>query len=146
MVNRRSIFISLLMVFTASIFSNCSSPTHKGAEVYEKNCAGCHGGQMQGASASALIKVVMKHGNDRNSILNTIRDGIPSTEMVKWRGTLSDKDIEDVTDYIIQVRENPQTVKVEEKPLKVETKLYKLNIERIISSGLNAPWGFEFVD
>ena len=138
---------SVLVAIACYVLSGCSTPKNRGEEVYKANCTGCHGAQLQGASASALIKLVMKHGSDRNSLLKTIRDGIPNTEMIKWDSTISDKDIEAVTDFILQVRENPQTVKVEDKPLQVETKLYKLRIERIISSGFTSnPWGLEFVD
>ena len=139
--------LSRLLVFIVCFaIAGCSAPKNHGDEVYKANCAGCHGAQLQGGAASALTKVVMKHGSDRSSILKTIREGIPSTEMMKWDSTLSNNDIEAVTDYILQVRADPQTVKVEDKPLQVETKLYKLKIERIISSGLNGPWGIEFVD
>jgi hypothetical protein len=50
--------------------------------------------QLQGSTASALIKETLKYGNDRNSIINNIRNGIPATEMIRWDSTLPDDDIE----------------------------------------------------
>ncbi len=139
--------IFFLIASTLFALSNCSAPINKhGEEVYKKNCAGCHGRQLQGSVASALIKETLKYGNDRNSIIKTIRNGIPYTEMIKWDSLLSDQDIEAITDYILVVRENPKTVKTDIKPLKIETKLYKLNIERLITEGIDGPWGIEFVD
>jgi glucose/arabinose dehydrogenase len=116
-----------------------------GAKVYATYCAGCHGAQLQGSAATALIKKNWQHGGDRASILKTIRDGVPGTEMVKWGAVLSEKDLALVTDYIVQAQTAP-VVKATEKPLTVETKLYKLNIERVVTEGLKGPWGMEFVD
>jgi len=148
----KSSFVSagyvIFLLVAAFMLSGCSAPVDKrhGEEVYKKNCAGCHGHQLQGSTASALIKETLKYGSDRNSIINNISNGIPETEMIRWDSTLSDDDIEAVSDYILAVRESPQTVKTDVKPLKIETKLYKLNIERLITQGLNGPWGIEFVD
>jgi cytochrome c553 len=119
----------------------CSASSDRGEKVYKSNCAGCHGAQMQGSKASALVKQTLKYGNDRNSILKTIRDGIPNTEMVKFSASLSNSEIEEVTDYILEVRQSPQAAKVDLKPLQVSTKHYKLKIERLITQGLNGPWG-----
>lgn len=117
-----------------------------GEEVYRSYCAGCHGGQMQGSVATALIKKDWKHGSDRNSIIKTIRDGVPDTVMAKWGSILSAKQIEAVTDFIIKAQTSPELAKQAAKPLTVSTKHYKLKIEKLITTGVNGPWGFDFVD
>ncbi|OMP74944.1 PQQ-dependent sugar dehydrogenase [[Flexibacter] sp. ATCC 35208] len=117
-----------------------------GDEVYRKYCAGCHGGQLQGGAATALIKPTWKFGNDRASILHTIRTGIPKTEMIKWQGVIPDADIQAVTDYILKAQHSPQIVKKEKKPLLVKTKLYSLRIQELITRGITDPYGIEFVN
>lgn len=117
-----------------------------GDQIYKNYCAGCHGGQLQGASATALIKDSWKHGSDRASILRTIRNGVPKTEMIKWSGVLPDKDIEAVVDYIVKAQHSPQIVKKEKKPLVVKTSLYTLRIQELITRGIKDPYGIEFVD
>lgn len=138
----------MIGIVAAGLFSltYCSTSNTRGAEVYQQNCAGCHGHQLQGASASSLLKETLKYGNDRQSISEVIRNGIPMTQMVSWDSTFSEKDREAVTDYILAVREDPKTVKTDVKPLTIETKLYKLNIERVITEGIDGPWGIEFAD
>lgn len=126
-------------------FSRCATPPNHGEEVYKNNCTGCHGAQLQGSVSPSLTEN-LKHGNDRDAILQTIRNGIPGSQMIKWAGVLPDKDIEAVTDYILEVRKSPDAIKQEEKPLQVQTKLYKLNIEKLITKGLDGPWGIEFID
>jgi glucose/arabinose dehydrogenase len=66
--------------------------------------------------------------------------------MAKWEGTLSAKEIEAVTDFILKAQESPEVVKKNEQPLTVATKEYTLRIEKLITQGLNSPWGIEFVD
>ena len=75
--------VPVLLVFPADSFAQT------GETVYATYCAGCHGAQLQGSVAPPLIKKDWKHGSDRNSILNTIRNGVPQTEMMKWEGVLS---------------------------------------------------------
>jgi glucose/arabinose dehydrogenase len=141
----RLIFL-VVFIIVSLVLTYCSRESQPGELAYKNKCAGCHGGQLQGGAASALIKETLKYGNDRGSILKNIRNGIPNTEMMKFSGILSDREIEDVTDYILEVRESPQTVIVDVKPLQLNTKHYKLNIEKLITQGLDGPWGIEFVD
>ncbi|MEI9920860.1 MAG: PQQ-dependent sugar dehydrogenase [Bacteroidota bacterium] len=117
-----------------------------GEQVYKNYCTGCHGAQLQGSIATALIKTDWKHGGDRASIIKTIANGVPNTEMAKWSGMLTAKDIEAVTDYILAAQANSSVAKEEAKPLDIQTKLYKLKIEKLITEGLVIPYGIEFVD
>ena len=138
--------ISAFLIIIASIFfPKCSAPANQGAIVYKNNCAGCHGAELQG-SVSPSLTGTLKHGDVRESILQTIRNGIPGTQMIKWSGALSDSDINAVADFILEVRKSPNSIKSQEQPLQVQTKLYNLNIEKLITHGLEGPWGIEFID
>ncbi|NID10911.1 PQQ-dependent sugar dehydrogenase [Fibrivirga algicola] len=117
-----------------------------GQIVYKNYCAGCHGAQLKGSAGPALIKKEWKHGGDRASLLTTIRNGIPSTEMSKFDGVLSAKEIEAVTDFILNAQTSPELVRKTDLPLHVDTKRYKLRIEKLVTEGLLSPWGIEFVD
>ena len=117
-----------------------------GKQVYNSYCAGCHGAELQGGAASPLIKKEWKHGGSRKSILHTVRNGIPGTEMAKWTGTLSDKQIQAVTDFILVAQKKSTAKTASVKPLTVQTSLYKLRIEKLVTSKLQTPWGIEFVD
>ncbi len=136
------LLFSVVLLLAAAF--HCSA--QNGQVVYKNYCAGCHGAQLKGSAGPALIKKEWKHGGDRNSLLRTIRHGIPSTEMMKFEGVLSAKEIEAVTDFILNVQTAPELVKKAELPLQVDTKLYKLKIEKLITEGLTSPWGIEFVD
>lgn len=134
--------ITLIVIIAIPLFT----VSQTGRQVYESYCAGCHGAQMQGGAASPLIKKEWKQGGSRKSISNTIRNGIRGTEMASWKGTLAEKQIHAVTDLIIAAQKKPLAKKETVKPLIVQTKEYKLKIEKLVSSNLHTPWGIEFVD
>lgn len=135
-----------LLLFGALLALPLYSSAQTGEVVYKTYCAGCHGAQLQGSVGPALIKKDWKHGGDRNSILKTIQNGVPSTEMIKWEGVLSARQIEDVTDFILKAQTSPEIVRKLELPLEIKTKLYSLRIEKLVTEGLKTPWGIEFVD
>ena len=141
-LNYRLLFIGIISTLFTSVYSLAQT----GERVYKTYCAGCHGAGLQGSIAPALLKKDWKHGGDRNSILNTIRNGIPFTEMMKFDGVLSARQIEAVTEYILKAQTSPEMVRTNELPLQINTKLYSLRIEKLVTEGLKGPWGIEFVD
>jgi hypothetical protein len=63
---------------------------------------------MQGTAAgSALIKTDWEFGSDKKSLLRSIGKGIPGTTMIGWKGVLSAKQLELLTDYILQAQKTP---------------------------------------
>jgi glucose/arabinose dehydrogenase len=137
----------ILAINQSGFTQNKPASTKDGALAYQTYCAGCHGKQLEGGASASLLSKELKHGVDRKSILSTIRNGVPGTEMIKWSGVITDKEIGAVTDYILAVRKSPELAKVKtEKPSIVNTKHYKLKIERLVTQGIERPWGITFVD
>ncbi|GAB4024778.1 PQQ-dependent sugar dehydrogenase [Spirosoma koreense] len=130
----------------AALFMPLYADAQTGERIYKTYCAGCHGAQLQGSAGPALIKKQWKHGGDREALLRTIRLGIPSTEMSRYEGVLAANEIEAVTDFILNAQTATDMVKKPDLPLVVDTKDYKLRIERLVTQGLSGPWGIEFVD
>lgn len=76
----------------------------RGTEIYDAQCAACHGVQGEGGVGPAL--------NDRNLLKSThdevffslIRSGVPGTQMPAWSvdfgGPLTDEDVRDVVAFI----------------------------------------------
>ena len=141
-----NLYFKLLLIAILSITISVNSSGQSGRQLYTNYCGGCHGAQLQGSRASPLVKKTWMNGGDRNSILKSIRNGIQGTEMVKWEGILSTNEIEAVTDYIINMQAKPIGKNETRKPLTVDTKLYKLKIEKVFTQGINTPWGIEFID
>ncbi|MCB0649155.1 MAG: cytochrome c [Saprospiraceae bacterium] len=86
------------------LFAATGLKAQKAKQTYMSFCAGCHGANLQGGVASALIKKDWKHGGDRDSLIKTIRDGIPNTTMLSWKAAIPAKDIEAIADFILQAQ------------------------------------------
>src|SRR3954469_1899723 len=90
-----------VLVFCGILLSLIRSTQAQQAEVlYKTYCGGCHGGNLEGNSAPALIKTKWVHGAGRSSIFRNIKAGIPHTEMVGWSNVLKDNQIKALVDFI----------------------------------------------
>jgi mono/diheme cytochrome c family protein len=99
-----------------------------GKQIYDANCAGCHGPRAQGAvKAGIAISIIAEqggkqppdltdaqwdHGSSDAEIFGVIKKGVPPTMMAGWEGTLSDTQIWSVIDYMRALAKDP-TLKVE---------------------------------
>lgn len=135
---------TVVIVITSAV--SYPALAQSGSEIYATYCAGCHGASLKGTAAgSSLMSSALKHGAEKAAIINSISKGIPSTTMVSWSGALSGEEIEAVADYILKAQSSP-SVATTERPSVVDTRLYKLKVEEVVTTGLSGAWGIEFVD
>jgi high-affinity iron transporter len=87
-----------------------SGDTALGAQVFEANCATCHGpnGQGDGPAGAGLqpppatfTDAEWKYGGDLASVKRTIENGVPGTSMIAWKGALTDAEIDAVAQHEI---------------------------------------------
>ena len=81
----------------------------RGGEIYRKNCVVCHGqrGDGRGPASKSLNpgpKDFRRSTIGRNQVVEVIRSGIRGTSMVGFNKTLSEKDIQDVGEYVYRFR------------------------------------------
>ncbi len=82
--------------------------TGKVDELYQTNCAACHGAKMEGGLGSSLIDDEWLHGDSDDAIAKSIREGFPELGMVPWAETLDDQQIRSL---VILIREQTQLSK-----------------------------------
>lgn len=116
-----------------------------GETIYKSYCAGCHGSELQGNTATKLIKTDWQYGRGKGAIERNIRFGIPSTEMIAWGTVLKDEEIDAVTEYIVVSQEVPPNTP-RPIPERLTTGDYVLKVEKLVGTGINTPWAIEFVD
>ncbi|MGC1240604.1 MAG: PQQ-dependent sugar dehydrogenase [Chryseosolibacter sp.] len=134
------------IAFLLALFIPCTVLlAQQGENTYKTYCAGCHGSQLQGNTASKLVKTDWQYGRGKGAIVRNIRFGIPSTEMVAWGAVLNDEQINAVADYIVAAQEVPPNA-LRPVPERLTTKDYILKVEKLVSEGLSTPWGIEFTD
>jgi mono/diheme cytochrome c family protein len=98
------LWLGLLLCTVSCSPQKENKPRNRAAEQYLTFCSGCHGQQMEGGSASALIKDVWQYGSDRASLIRVTRDGIPGTEMGQWKVLMTEEQIAAVADYILRAQ------------------------------------------
>jgi glucose/arabinose dehydrogenase len=138
--------LRIFFVFLLLICLKFSAQSQSGSTIYRNYCSGCHGNALQGSSATALIKKNWKHGGEKNSIIKSISNGIPGTEMAKFSTALSGRQIETVTNYIISLQNKTSKAVPAVKSLLLNTKFYQLKVEKLVTRGIKTPMAIEFVD
>lgn len=79
------------------------SSTQKTPRVlYAQLCASCHGSRLEGTKiATSLVDHKWLYGSTRKDIMNNIRQGILTKGMPSWEGTLTAREIESLTGFIL---------------------------------------------
>lgn len=144
------VIFGLGIVFAASYFAQ--NPPSKGREVtklYADKCAGCHGPDMGGGSASSLSDGKWRYGGDDASIARSIRDGHPQAGMPAMRQQLNDADIRALVIYIHERSaeferahtkyNSPSTGTV------VHSEKESFKLEPVMETGLVEPWAIAFL-
>lgn len=100
-------------------------------KLYNTNCSGCHGQQLQ------HFKILKSFKKPVEELANTIKNGNTDAGMVAFGATLSDKQIQDLAQFI-KGYDYDQNFVVEKK----ENKDYEVEV---VIDGLEVPWGMEFL-
>jgi aldose sugar dehydrogenase len=139
------------MVFPASDFAwqNPPSQGREATKLYVENCAGCHGADMSGGSASSLADATWRYGGDDASITRSIRDGHPEAGMPAMRQALNDAEIRALVIYIRERGaefEHAHTRYNSPSPgAIVESEKESFKLDPVIDSGLIEPWAIAFL-
>jgi len=79
-----------------------------GKDIYDKNCMSCHMAGGGGGIGPNFTDDYWIHGAGMNNMIRTINNGVPAKGMISWRGILSEKQIQQVSSYILTLHEtNP---------------------------------------
>jgi len=73
---------------------------------FNKNCAGCHGEDLRGATLGPpLVGDELRYGDSVEELVNSIANGTPGTEMPAWKETMKEQDIYNLALYIAEKRQ-----------------------------------------
>lgn len=83
-----------------------------GKEIYIKNCVACHGQFGEGGIGPNLTDDYWIHGAGIDNVGNTIFYGVTAKGMLAWGPILKEKEIQQVSSYVISLRgTNPPNAK-----------------------------------
>ncbi len=139
---RYTIGAAFAAVFLLSSFLIDPTPPIKTArENYQTYCASCHGEKVE-----AFVDRKWKHGNARSELVASITNGYTNLGMPTWKGVLSDKEVGDMADLILESLKSVDQYKFAGKPTSnifaSEGQTVKLDT---VTKGLDSPWGMAFL-
>ncbi|MCY1720646.1 PQQ-dependent sugar dehydrogenase [Prolixibacteraceae bacterium Z1-6] len=130
----------------ASVFliSYIGALAQDGALLYGKNCAQCHGANLNGGNAASLVDGIWQFGAEDGYQFRNIKFGIAHLGMPSYESTLIDDEIRAIMQYM---KDQANKVGAEKPPLakELETLDYDINVE-IFAEGLEVPWAIDFID
>ena len=116
-----------------------------GEAIYAKHCASCHGRELRGGNAQSMVDGVWQFGSGRGDLVRNTKFGISSRGMPDYKDALTDKQINDVIDYILDSQDR-LGVKRPPVPEQLETRHYDVGVTKWIADGLEVPWSLAFID
>jgi cytochrome c oxidase cbb3-type subunit 3 len=86
------------------------APSSPGKIIYDQQCSICHGKTGKGDTMIAasyphanLTDKEWGYGGTRAELIRSVTDGIPKTPMRGFKGALSEKEIEDVVTFVLEL-------------------------------------------
>jgi glucose/arabinose dehydrogenase len=117
------------------------------ASLFVATCAPCHGTDLAGGRAPSLFAERLLASNDDDTLATKIRDGVPNTAMVAFKGTLDDQQIWQLVAYL-----RTEAANLKDKPvfvpdpnnqlIKSEKQTFRIEV---VAPGLETPWGLAFL-
>lgn len=137
----KSILVILTFFTIATVFAQGEVSFESAAKNYQTYCAGCHGEQMQ-----AFVDRNWKFGNSADSLMATIRGGRADAGMPTFGEVFSEKEIKELSQYILSGIENVDRYWFTEKLVTgvFETKNFSFKLDTVFS-GAEVPWGMAFL-
>ncbi len=109
------------------------------ADLFNDNCAVCHGENLQGAAqGTPLLGVDLVHGDQVTAISQNISTGFAERGMPAWNKVLTEQEIKGLALYIVERRENITMAdmrlssEIEVPTGIISTELYDLRLEVVV--------------
>ncbi len=125
-----------------------AAPRPKVEDLYQQNCASCHGTNFEGGLGTSLSKGYWLHGSSDEDLTRAINQGFPDLGMPPWESSLAP---DQVRSLVVFLREHEQSeaaktaaVPAPKRDRSVVTKYQAYKLETL-TSGLHTPWGLAFL-
>jgi glucose/arabinose dehydrogenase len=136
-------------VFALLLCGFASAQNVKVEEIYSKNCAGCHGANLEGGVGGSLVDGEWKHGSSDEDIYRSIAKGNLPLGMVPWEDTFKPDQIRALVIFFReQEKKNLAKGQVPPKPTSgavTKTELENYRMETVVENGLKNPWAIAFL-
>lgn len=144
--------LGLLVAFcmaSSDARAESSGPGALGAEqTYARFCAACHGADLRGGKVSSLLDDEWRTGGTDAALLAAIRDGIRSSGMPAFGGTMDEARLRALVVYIREkARDAKEPVPRHAEPLPEGARAGELHAWRaeLVAEAFDVPWGMDFL-
>ncbi len=118
------------------------------AQICADLCASCHGVNLTGNAGPNLLDAYWNHGGDDGSILRSIRDGYPESNMPPFGAAFSETELKALVGYLRAQGEAFAAGRIRLPPppkdRTIESQQHAFRLETWISD-LDTPWGIAFL-
>ena len=73
----------------------------RGRAIFQQNCTGCHGKNLEGGIGPNLKDETWIHGGAPDQVVKTITEGVPAKGMLTWGPILGPEKINDVAAFVL---------------------------------------------
>jgi len=95
------LYLAALVGLALNASAACAASDQVAQQLYQNNCAVCHGANMEGSVGPTLLKHKWLHGEPTKANLQkVIADGVPEKGMPSWSSTLKTAEIEALAGYV----------------------------------------------
>ena len=93
----RVVLLGLALAATAAE----AAPASTAQQLFQNNCAVCHGANLEGGIGPTLLQHRWLHGEPtRANLQRVIKNGVPDKGMPPWSAALNPAEIERLADYV----------------------------------------------
>lgn len=136
--------LRLLPTFAVAAYAQ-AAPVDEGQALYNTECAACHGRDLSGGRASALLTEQWTDGSQRAELFTLIHEGAPEQGMPSFRDSLSGAQIHRVIDYMTSLTPASEGAHPPPVPGPLDTLDYQVAVS-IFADDLVTPWAIDFID
>jgi glucose/arabinose dehydrogenase len=119
------------------------------AELYELNCAVCHGPELKGGLGSNLVDDIWAYGGTNEDLARVIREGIVTKGMIPYGETLTAEEIQSLVIYIREMAQLSQAAGDDARPSPesghYDSNHHRFKLEKVASLGDDIFWSVSFL-
>ncbi|HIE94523.1 MAG TPA: cytochrome c, partial [Acidobacteria bacterium] len=100
--------ISIVLINAPAAFAQAEaySGVISSMELFQENCAVCHGENLEGAAQGTPLGGAFRHGDSMPDVIASISNGYEASGMPDWQDTFSPEQIRSIAMYILETRAN----------------------------------------
>jgi len=76
-----------------------------GEEIYAESCSVCHGVALEGGIGPSFLDDMWRHGDDPETVIRIITDGVPENGMLAWDSILTGQQVNQVAAFVLRTNQ-----------------------------------------